>query len=314
MIITPSIIQRNNTWGSNADCVLFYAKSSRTKLNPLIIKDFTEDEIAQRFPRVDERGERYNTKKTAWRFPSMGIRPNLCYSFYGITPPYPSGWRLRKERMEEEYRKGNIVIKNGILERRSYLRDYRGVSPGNVWTDTELLLGAHSTERVGYPTQKPIALLERIIQASSNPSDVILDPFCGCATACLAAEKHGRQWVGIDVSPKAFDLIKIRMRKELGLFGHVNHRTDIPQRTDQGPVVSYKTHKHTLFGKQEGVCNGCRHSFQFRNFTIDHVVPQAKGGTDHLDNLQPLCGACNSMKGAGTQEALIAKLKQEGIR
>ena len=172
-----------------------------------------------------------------------------------------------------------LVSRNGrTLERRSYVKDYLGVSPGNVWTDTELLLGAHSTERVGYPTQKPLALLERIIKASSKPGDVVLDPFCGCATACIASAKHSRVWVGIDISAKAFDLVKLRMHKELGLFGNVNHRDDIPKRTDQGPIPAYRTQKHTLFGKQEGVCNGCRHSFQFRNFTIDHMVPQAKGG------------------------------------
>ena len=131
--------------------------------------------------------------------------------------------------------------------------------------------------------------------------------------------------MGIDISSKAFDLVRTRLRNELGMFGRVYdqasdpagqviHRTDILQRTDLGIVPNYRTHKHTLFGKQEGVCNGCRHSFQFRNFTIDHMVPQAKGGTDHLGNLQLLCGACNSMKGAGSQEALIAKLKQERIR
>ena len=176
------------------------------------------------------------------------------------------------------------------------------------------ILNSAAKERTGYPTQKPLALLERIIQASSNPGDIVLDPFCGCATACIASAKHGREWVGIDISATAFDLVKTRMRNELGMFGKCLHRTDIPQRTDLSIVLNYRTHKHTLFGKQEGVCNGCRQFFQFRNFTIDHIVPQAKGGADHLDNLQLLCGACNSMKGTGSQEALIAKLKQEGIR
>ena len=85
------------------------------------------------------------------------------------------------------------------------------------------------------------------------------------------------------------------------------------KRTDLGDLPDYRTHKHTLYGKQEGVCAGCETHFPFRNFTIDHKTPQAKGGSDHLDNLQLLCGACNSAKGQGTQAELKAKLKRQGV-
>ena len=177
------------SWGSNADYLLFYSKSESLTFEPLIARQWNQAELERRFPKVDEAGQRYNTKMTAWRSPSMGARPNLCYEFHGIYPPYPSGWRLGRERMEEEYAKGNIVVIDGKLERRSYARDYLGVSPGNLWTDTALLLAAQSSERTGYPTQKPLALYERIIQASSNPGDVVLDPFAGCATTPVAAER-----------------------------------------------------------------------------------------------------------------------------
>ena len=167
---------------------------------------------------------------------------------------------------------------------------------------------------MGYPTQKPLALLERIIKASSNEGDMILDPFCGCATACVAADRLGRQWVGIDLSPLAGQLVETRMQREGALLFKAVRRDDIPQRTGVVSLPNYRTHKHTLFGKQEGMCAGCRYNFPFRNFTVDHVVPQAKGGTDHPDNLQLLCNACNSAKGTGTQEELIARLRSEGIR
>ena len=113
-----------SSWGSNVDYLIFYSKGNEAVFEPRITRDFDERELKRRYPKVDERGERYHTKLTAWRQPSMGARPNLCYAFKGITPPFPSGWRLSLERMEEEYAKGNIVIVDGKLERRSYAKDY----------------------------------------------------------------------------------------------------------------------------------------------------------------------------------------------
>ena len=179
---------------------------------------------------------------------------------------------------------------------------YLSVSEGNPIQDIIRdirPIGSQATERLGYPTQKPLKLLDRIIKASSNEGDMILDPFAGCATACVAAERLGRQWVGIDISEKAAELAQVRIRKEVNLLHNFKPilRSDIPKRTDLGELPSYRTHKHQLFGKQEGLCGGCKLAFPFRNFTVDHLVPQSKGGSDHLDNLQLLCGACNSVKG-----------------
>ena len=195
-----------------------------------------------------------------------------------------------------------------------YLDEKPGISIGSLWVEKDLQLGMSSKERTGYPTQKPLSLLERIIKASSNEGDMVLDPFAGCATACVAAEKLHRQWVGIDISEKAVDLVQVRIR-QLELFSDFTpvKRSDVPKRTDVGKLPNYRTQKHVLYGKQEGMCKGCRSLFQFRNFTIDHVIPQSKGGSDHLDNLQLLCGACNSVKGSNTQEHLVSKLKAEGI-
>ena len=193
---------------------------------------------------------------------------------------------------------------------KRYLRENQGQLPSNVWTDIK---PASRKERVGYPTQKPLKLLERIIKASTRPGDVVLDPFCGCATTLEAAEKLNRQWVGIDLSSLAVKLVDQRLRKNLGLFGQIIARTDIPHRTDLGELPNYRTHKHTLFGKQEGLCNGCWQGFQFRNFTIDHIVPRSKGGTDHFENLQLLCHACNSKKGIGSHADLLARLREEKV-
>ena len=160
---------------------------------------------------------------------------------------------------------------------------------------------------MGYPTQKPVALLERIVLASSNEGDVVLDPFVGCATTPIAAEKHGRQWLGIDYSEKAIELVEHRLAEQLGLASTLAiHRTDIPRRTDLGDLPHYKTHKTALYVEQEGTCNLCLVWFEAANLSVDHIVPRKKGGTDHKDNLQLLCRACNSRKGDRTWESIKA--------
>ena len=163
------------------------------------------------------------------------------------------------------------------------------------------------------PTQKPLALLNRIIKASSNPGDVVLDPFCGCATACVAADNLQREWVGIDISQKAVELVHMRLRDTLGELYHagmVTARTDIPQRTDIEAPINYRQNRHVLFGEHEGKCNGCKMEFPFKMFEVDHVVPRSRGGTDHKSNLQLLCSPCNRIKGDRPMEYLMARLAE----
>ncbi|MGR3913735.1 MAG: DNA methyltransferase [Gammaproteobacteria bacterium] len=188
----------------------------------------------------------------------------------------------------------------------------KGTPVTDWWSDLKTVTG-WAAEKQGYPTQKPLALLKRIVQASSNPGDLVLDPFCGCATACVAAQHEGRNWIGIDISPRAFDITKARFEKELDLFNpKIIHRMDIPTRSDQ--QKRSKNIKHILFGRQQGICNGCLYEFMFRNFQIDHIVARDHGGSDADENLQLLCGFCNNLKGTGTMQELIAKLIRMGIR
>ena len=165
--------------------------------------------------------------------------------------------------------------------------------------------------RLGYPTQKPVELLQHVISSSSEAGDMILDPFCGCATACIAAEMEHRQWAGIDISEKAAELVERRMRDELGLFYEGAHRTDILQRTDLGQLPRYNSpeNKRKLYGEQEGHCAGCNTHFEARNLEVDHIIARGKGGTDHLANLQLLCGSCNRIKGDRGMEYLRVKLQ-----
>ena len=172
------------------------------------------------------------------------------------------------------------------------------------------ILNSAAKERTGYPTQKPLALLERIIKASSNTDDVVFDPFCGCATSLVAADQLERQWVGIDISPVAVDLVTKRIKDDQGLFQDITPREDVPKRTDLGDLPSYNSPKlkNALYGEQGGDCNGCGTHFQKQHLTVDHIIAQSKGGTDHIENLQLLCGHCNSVKGDRGQEYLLAKL------
>ena len=319
-------------WGNNVDHLLFYAKGKESRFEPRIIRDLTEADIIRMFPKTDENGQRYNTKMTAWCSPSMGARPNLCYEFQGHYPPYPSGWRLGPKRMEEEYQKGNIAVLDDKLERRSYAKDYMGVSPGNLWTEAELLLAAQSSERTGYPTQKPVALYERLIKASSDEGDIVFDPFAGCATTCVAAEKLKRQWIGIDIWNKASEVIIERLNKErlfaprrtrrtkenlqTFLFAEDFHFTDnLPIRTDDGePAAPFLRVKEVapepkdrkmsrqemmdFLLKQSGIrCEGCFRTFDDPLYLeLDHNTPRKDGGWNHISNRILLCSPCNRIK------------------
>ena len=169
----------------------------------------------------------------------------------------------------------------------------------DVW-DISIIAGS-AKERLGYPTQKPLALLDRIIKASSEPGDVVLDPFCGCATALVAADRLGRQWAGIDISPLAVKLVNERIASDRGpLWGGVTALEEPPKRTDLGVLPNYRTNAHRLYGEQEGVCAGCETHFPFRVMEVDHKLPRSRGGNDHPDNLQLLCSHCNRSKGNKT--------------
>ncbi|WP_424947511.1 DNA methyltransferase [Candidatus Spongiihabitans sp.] len=195
------------------------------------------------------------------------------------------------------------------------IRKYEALSikQGKVVEDWWVDIGSGShipkQERTGYPTQKPLALLNRIIKASSNEGDVVLDPFCGCATTCVAAQHWHRKWIGIDLSPTTADLIRDRLANDVGeLFNAFIHFTDLPNRKDV-KYMSKKEAKPLLYGEQGGDCNGCKIHFPIDNFDVDHIIPQSKGGGDFKGNYQLLCGNCNSIKGNRPMEYLITRIE-----
>jgi site-specific DNA-methyltransferase (adenine-specific) len=191
---------------NNVDIILFYGKSDKAYFKTPKVR-LPSDEFEQKYNLIDENGKRF--KSEPLELPKMMARPNLVFEFMGYTPLY--GWMMTKDKLEELQRQNKIYItKNGKPRRKNFLEEYDGTELDNIWVDISPL-GQKQSESLGYPTQKPIALLERIIQASSNPGEVVLDPFCGCGTAVHAAHKLKRIWVGIDITSLATSLIKSRL-------------------------------------------------------------------------------------------------------
>jgi adenine specific DNA methylase Mod len=159
----------------------------------------------------DADGRRYRLSDLT--APGQGSRGHPQYEFKGVT----RYWRYNKEKMEKLDAEGRIQFRphGGVPRLKVYLDDAPGIATGDVWVDVR---GMHNlgTEMLGYPTQKPLALLERIIQASSNEGDVVLDPFCGCGTAVHAAQKLNRTWIGIDITHLAISLIEKRLKNAFG--------------------------------------------------------------------------------------------------
>lgn len=196
----------------NHDVLLVYQKTAAATWNASTVfrpYDLTnlDEKTAGKYTHKDPDGRLYQLDNLTNPNPD---RPNLTYEFLGITKV----WRWTKERMQAAYDAGLVVQpRPGAVPRlKRYLDEQRGKPLGDVWTDIPPI-NSQAQERLGYPTQKPLALLERIIQASSNPGDVVLDPFCGCGTAVAAAEKLGRRWIGIDITHLAIAAIRARLAR-----------------------------------------------------------------------------------------------------
>lgn len=307
-------------YGRVYDLLLFYAKDGKGIWNgawaPL-----DEEYVRKSYRHQDQRG-RFRTAPLHTGGLSGG---GYTYEFRG----YTRTWRYPLERMRRLEAEGRIRQARdgtGVPERKVYLSDSKGKPASNLWTDIKALTGKNK-ERTGYPTQKPLALYERIIEASSNKGDIVLDPFCGCATTPVAAERLKRQWVGMDIWDGAFDVVKERMERDTILRSDDNSHVTLPQihyetkppiRSDddeiaaptlrlriQRPVMPWEKISHRgmtkILAEAQGsngsvICAGCGRALEREFMQLDHITPKSDRGANHILNRILLCGPCNRRK------------------
>ena len=284
------------------DVILFYTKSKSSTFNRQY-----ESELSDRKQELVRVG--YNTKNM------NGERYLYIYD---------------EDTVKEKERLGKINRQDFDHVR------YVDVTKGNVLTDVFRVdhLNSQSKENVGYPTQKPLALYKRIIEASSNPGDIVLDPFAGCATTCVAAEQLGRQWIGIDIREEAEEVIFERLQNEVSASMAWNDivrvLTDALERTDDGepvapelvvtsqkknaPKIPVSEARRQLVVRDGMRCQGCGWVPPYADhLQVDHKRPKSRGGRDEMPNFTLLCGPCNGKKSnkLTLAELRVARVEEE---
>ncbi len=235
-------------------------------------------------------------------------RPNLTYEFLGVTRV----WRWTQERMQEAYKAGLVIqTAPGRVPRfKRYLDKQRGVALDDVWADIPSL-NSQAAERLGYQTQKPLALLERIIKLASRPGDVVLDPFCGCGTAIEAAYQLGRKWIGIDITPLAIDVVERRLGRSGARRGGTYTVDGIPLDLDgahrlfQEDPHAFQLWATTLVdgqprdGGKKGADKGVDGLIYFQDDarTIGQAIISVKGGANiHATHVRDLIGSMRNTR------------------
>ena len=277
------------------DTIFFYTKSGSALFNPQYIA-YSSEYSERNFRYVDEDGRRFSSADLR----SPNPRPNLTYDYKGYKP-HPNGWTLSREKMEQFDREGRLIFprnKEGRIRVKKYLDEMPGQIVGSIWDDIGPL-SSQAQERLGYPTQKPVALLERIISASSNPGDIVLDPFCGCGTTIHAAQKLDRQWIGIDVTHLAIGLIEKRLN-------------------DAFPGIAYQVHgtPQDIEGARAWFEHDDRTKKEFEKWALSLIAAQPwrqgkKGADGGIDGILPFGKtdkAIISVKGGKVSVPMIREL------
>ena len=200
--------QGRRGYGNITDTLFFYTKGENFTWNPQY-KPYTDEYTRSTYGNTDPDGRRW--KSSDLTGPGGEAKGNPSYEFLGVT----RSWRYSKENMQRLYAEGRIYqSRPGAVPRmKHYLEEMPGIAIQNLWDDIPPI-AAQAKERRGYPTQKPLALLERVLSVSSNPDDVVLDPFCGCGTAVIQAARMNRRWIGIDITYIAIAEIMDRLDTE----------------------------------------------------------------------------------------------------
>jgi DNA modification methylase len=199
--------QGRSIHGHIHDVILFYTKGTKWTWNPIYVP-YDESYIESHYRFIEpETGRRFRKDNLTAAKPGG----DTSYEWNGVRPYKGRYWAYSKAKMQAFEDEGRLIYtRTGMPELKRYLDEMPGVALQDVWTDIDAI-NARARERLGYPTQKPEALLERVVAASSDPGDVVLDPFCGCGTTVAVAERLGRQWVGIDISPTAMEIMRRRL-------------------------------------------------------------------------------------------------------
>ena len=194
------------------DVILYYSKSDIYTFNQQRAAP-SKEYISKYYTAVEKHtGRRYQLVS----FLQGGDGPLRRFGDRVIPPPSGKHWIWSQDRIDKAMEQGRLVFTSPDKPRlKRYLDEYKGRNIGSIWTDI-YPINAVAKERLGYPTQKPLALLERVIKASSNEGDLVLDPFCGCGTTVDAAQHLGRRWIGIDITHIAISLIRRRLRDRYG--------------------------------------------------------------------------------------------------
>jgi site-specific DNA-methyltransferase (adenine-specific) len=279
-------------YGSLTDAILVFTKSQKYTWNQQFAP-FAKDYIEAKFTGRDPDGRRWQS--VSLRNP--GPRPNLRYPFTaknGVTyQPHPNGWAWEEERLRRADEEGRLQyprVASGQLRLKMYLDESQGIRLQNIWDDIPAV-NSQAKERLGWETQKPVALLERIIATSSNPGDIVLDPFCGCGTALIAAQTLGRKWIGIDITYLSIAVMRARLKKSFGL--------------DDVPVIGQPTEVEGA--RQLAVSPQGRYQFQWWALALIDADPvggvQKKGADQGIDGIITFTDA------GGALESVLVSVK-----